>query len=184
MTLPGTAYNAERERQIARWKEARARMAGKLVNYDPPSELAAPVIAPEPEPEAAKPFVAPSVREEATDIYRREIEEAAAGLAATFACLQMNIPTPTIRPSGAAVLKEVAYRHGFVPRDLTGPSRVASVVEARHLAMWEVHQRCRHLSIAQIGRLFGNRDHTTALFAIRKIERRHEAVAMGLCNVA
>ncbi len=58
---------------------------------------------------------------------------------------------------------------------IIGGGRRKKNIEVRHLLMWEVHERFG-LSFPAIGRLFGGRDHTTCLYAIRKIEaQRGEA---------
>jgi len=52
---------------------------------------------------------------------------------------------------------------------LIGPSRLRSIAHARQYAMW----RCRKetdASLKQIGLCFGDKDHTTVLHAIKKIE--------------
>jgi hypothetical protein len=50
-----------------------------------------------------------------------------------------------------------------------GKCRQKSLVEVRHLSMW-LARRCRGLSFPEIGRNFGNRDHTTAMSAVRKMD--------------
>ncbi len=52
---------------------------------------------------------------------------------------------------------------------IVGSDRRKKTAAIRHLLMWEVHDLFR-LSFPAIGRLFGGRDHTTCLYAIRKIE--------------
>lgn len=49
--------------------------------------------------------------------------------------------------------------------DIIGPSRKRIFVGPRQLLMCEVHERYPELSLTQIGRRFGNRDHTTVLHA-------------------
>lgn len=55
--------------------------------------------------------------------------------------------------------------------DLIGPSRQRHLITPRHLVMLETHNRYPHLSLPQLGRVFGGRDHTSLLSAIRKMER-------------
>lgn len=52
---------------------------------------------------------------------------------------------------------------------MIGLGRRREIVGKRQLIMWEIHREFG-LSFPQIGRLFGGRDHTTALHAYRKIE--------------
>jgi chromosomal replication initiator protein len=57
--------------------------------------------------------------------------------------------------------------------DLMSPSREARVVQARHLAMWLVrkHWSDPPMSYPSIARAFGRKDHTTAIHAVRKMEK-------------
>lgn len=73
----------------------------------------------------------------------------------------------------AEIIAAVAARHGLTPAQLTGPQRVAPVVAARHEAMAEAHATGRW-TMGQIGRAFGDRDHTTIAHAVRKIRRARQ----------
>ncbi|MEX2107969.1 MAG: chromosomal replication initiator protein DnaA [Solirubrobacterales bacterium] len=53
--------------------------------------------------------------------------------------------------------------------DLTGPSRAAGPVKARHVAIF-LTRELTDLSLPQIGRLFGGRDHSTVLNSLRRAE--------------
>lgn len=67
------------------------------------------------------------------------------------------------------VIDVVAAYHGMRPKDLTGPSRQRQVTRARQIAIW----LCRHhlqMSLPELGRAFGGRDHTTALASVQKID--------------
>ena len=52
--------------------------------------------------------------------------------------------------------------------DLYGSSRSQSVATARQIAMYLCRERT-NLSLPKIGQLFGNRDHTTVMYAYKKI---------------
>jgi len=71
------------------------------------------------------------------------------------------------------VLASVAAQHGVTRSELSGASRLARVVCARQHAMWELRQHT-DLSLAQIGRLLGNRDHTTIIHGVRRHAERLE----------
>lgn len=58
---------------------------------------------------------------------------------------------------------------GVTVEDLKGSHRSRYLVKARHMAMYEVYMQRRDLSYPAIGRWFGNRDHTTALHAVKKV---------------
>lgn len=64
----------------------------------------------------------------------------------------------------------VAKRLGPSPDELRSGRRHASLVRARHLAMY-LSKQLTHLSLSEIGQFFGNRDHSTVLHAIRKVEQ-------------
>lgn len=63
----------------------------------------------------------------------------------------------------------IARRHGLTRADLTGPSRLRTIVRVRMLAMAVLARRFPDMSLKQIGRHFGGRDHTTVLHALRKM---------------
>lgn len=71
-------------------------------------------------------------------------------------------------PRWRAVQLAVAREFGVTRDDLVGPSRVAGTVLARHVAMTIVHKTLR-VSLAQTGRLFGRRDHTTVFSGIQNV---------------
>ena len=61
-------------------------------------------------------------------------------------------------------------------RGIIGRSQCHPIVKVRQELMWELREKFG-LSFPAIGRLFGGRDHTTVLFAVRKVEaiKRGEA---------
>jgi chromosomal replication initiator protein len=69
----------------------------------------------------------------------------------------------------ARVIDVVAAYYGLRPKDLTGPSRQRQVTRARQIAMYLVRHELRH-SLPEIGRSFGDRDHTTVLASVNKID--------------
>jgi len=72
-------------------------------------------------------------------------------------------------------IKDRCRELGVTYRLMIGSDRRKKTCDLRHVLMWEVHRRF-DLSFPAIGRLFGGRDHTTCLYAIRKIEaQRGEA---------
>ena len=72
-----------------------------------------------------------------------------------------EIPAPLI-------LEETARYFGLGIDDLTGKSRSRPIATARHVAMYLVRE-CTGMSLIKIGELF-DRDHTTALHGIQKID--------------
>lgn len=68
----------------------------------------------------------------------------------------------------ADVLAVVADRFAVSPDELTGPSRVARIASARHVAAWLL--RDSGYSYPEIGRALGGRDHTTAMASVRRVD--------------
>ena len=66
------------------------------------------------------------------------------------------------------IMEYVALKHRMTIQDLVGPFRNARMIRARFEAMWCIRQTGRY-SLPEIGRAF-NRDHTTVLNAIRKVD--------------
>ncbi|MDE8442622.1 helix-turn-helix domain-containing protein, partial [Klebsiella pneumoniae] len=66
------------------------------------------------------------------------------------------------------ILSTVAQYYGVTVDDLRGSSRAQQYAIARHVAMY----LCRDLtdlSLPKIASIFGNRDHSTVLYANKKI---------------
>lgn len=73
------------------------------------------------------------------------------------------------------ITMEVLKDHpGVKFSDLIGPSRRDQFVIARHEAMYAIWNELR-ISFPSIGLFFGGRDHTTVLYAVKKIERMKHA---------
>src|SRR4051812_34274776 len=106
-----------------------------------------PGVAPESEPEPEPPD---------------ELTAAFAGLGDALTAVILT-PHPCTR-----IINETGLEHGIAREEMIGQGRTHHIVRIRQLAMW----RCRQagVSLPTIGRYFGNRDHTTALHAVRKIE--------------
>lgn len=68
------------------------------------------------------------------------------------------------------VLEATAEVFDFTIEHITGGSRRRPLVDARQIAMY-VTRNMTDLSFPEIGRAFGDRDHTTVIHAVRKIER-------------
>lgn len=75
---------------------------------------------------------------------------------------------------GLAVAMAVADAYGLSWEEITGPGRTFRVAHPRQHAFWALRQLCPHLSLPQIGMMFG-KDHTTVLYGIRKHEERRSA---------
>ena len=71
------------------------------------------------------------------------------------------------------IIEVVAAQHSLSPEDLTGARRSRDIAAPRQIAMY----LCREmtgLSTTDIGRAFGNRDHTTVMHGCEKVTMRME----------
>ena len=75
----------------------------------------------------------------------------------------------TGEPSPDSIREAVARRLGLDPAQLAGASRTPAMVRGRHIAMY-LCRELTSLSLPRIGACF-DRDHSTVLHAIRKLER-------------
>ncbi|PVG84121.1 chromosomal replication initiator protein DnaA [Nocardioides gansuensis] len=75
---------------------------------------------------------------------------------------------PEITP--ALIIAQTAAYFGVSIDDLTGPSRGRHLVMARQIGMY-LCRELTDLSLPKIGAQFGNRDHTTVMYADRKINQ-------------
>jgi chromosomal replication initiator protein len=80
---------------------------------------------------------------------------------------------PRYRPSRPTSVEEiqqrVAERFGISRAELVGSSRAATPLRARQVAIF-LTRDLTDLSLPQIGRLYGGRDHTTVLNSLRRVE--------------
>ena len=76
---------------------------------------------------------------------------------------------PTVEPELRSIAKHVCKYFKVRLTDLRGPARQQRIVRSRGVAML-LARRLTGNSLEQIGRYFGNRDHTTVLHACRKTE--------------
>ena len=83
------------------------------------------------------------------------------------------------------VISQVAKVFDFKVKEVTGTSRKAPLIRARHIAMYLLRKDLQ-LPLMKIGEAFSNRDHTTVMHATDKIERlftnnqelRHEVMSI------
>jgi chromosomal replication initiator protein len=66
------------------------------------------------------------------------------------------------------IISEVSKYYLISPEDLFGSSRQQAVAQARQIAMYLIREQT-NLSLPKIGQLFGNRDHTTVMYANKKV---------------
>lgn len=73
--------------------------------------------------------------------------------------------------SAERIQRQVAEFYGARPTDMTSKRRNQSAVRPRQAAIY-LCRKLTNMSLPEIGRCFGGRNHTTALHACREIERR------------
>lgn len=102
--------------------------------------------------------------------YARLVEAPTIDLAIVDKALAALTPTSPLQPpSPETVIRTVAQFFNVPPHALAGKGRSKLLADARHIAMYLLREQCQ-LSLKDIGRLCGNRDHSTVIHALTKIE--------------
>lgn len=80
---------------------------------------------------------------------------------------------PRTRTAAATSAEEIQQRvaegYGISRAELVGSSRAATPLRARQVAIY-LTRELTDLSLPQIGRLYGGRDHSTVLNSLRRVE--------------
>ena len=135
---------------------------------------------------ARQPYV--NVRELEGSLNRLLAYSRLTGQAATLDLAHNAIKAPDTHaqrraPKPDTVVDAVCSYYDVSPQAIRGQTRSKRVTTARHVAMYLL----RHDSyepLAQIGRLLGDRDHSTVLYACRKIEREASAIDQTKLDLA
>jgi chromosomal replication initiator protein len=94
-----------------------------------------------------------------------------------FVRAELSASMPRVSETGVDdIQREVCHHFKLTERELCSKDRHKSVAFARHIAMYLCKQRLKS-SYPELGRAFGNRDHTTVMSAVRKIEALRETDA-------
>lgn len=83
------------------------------------------------------------------------------------------LPETSPATTPAEILKAVAAHYGLKPAELRARTKRETIVFPRQVAMYVLKESIG-LSLPEIGRLFGDKHHTTALHSIRKITAKRE----------
>lgn len=103
------------------------------------------------------------------------VAELVVNLPTTIGQVERRKRRPGARAHGACsdvtfeIIRMVAATGGLTVKDLVGCRARRDVSWVRQVAYYEVHKQRPNLSIAEIGRIF-NRDHTTVIYGIVKVE--------------
>ena len=79
------------------------------------------------------------------------------------------VPDKNKKPTPARILKEVSQFYNIPVADIKGNERSKSIVRARQVAVYLIRQ-ITSLSLKEIGRYLGRKDHSTILYTYRKID--------------
>jgi chromosomal replication initiator protein len=93
---------------------------------------------------------------------------------------QFRSPVEASQPTVERIVRRVSDHFRVEPRQLQSARRHRELLLARQVSMYLARQLTR-LSLEQIGKYFGGRDHTTVLHACRKVEEamRSDALLSG-----
>lgn len=78
-------------------------------------------------------------------------------------------------PAIAEIQRLIAQHHGFTLDELRGPRRMKPLSRARQVAVFCVWALKPSVSLPEIGRRTGNRDHSTIWHAVRKLSAEYKA---------
>ena len=84
--------------------------------------------------------------------------------------LDLGQGAPAGGVSAQSIVDVVLDHYEMEAKDLLSAKKVRTIVHARQVGMYLARQ-LTPLSLTQIGSLFGGRDHTTVLYALRRIEK-------------
>lgn len=77
------------------------------------------------------------------------------------------------------IIEYVAKYYKVSKKEILGKGRQKDVVLARHIAIYLIRSQI-NISLEQIGKIFGNRDHSTIINAIKKIDKEAETPETSL----
>jgi chromosomal replication initiator protein len=117
-------------------------------------------------------IVRSNVRELEGTLIRLAAKASLLGKPIDLAFARTEVAATTARPNEASVediQRVVCHHFKLRSTDLLSKDRHKSIAFARHVAMYLCKQRLK-CSFPELGRAFGNRDHTTVISAVRKVE--------------
>ena len=63
----------------------------------------------------------------------------------------------------------VSQRYGVTVEDLKSKKRTDTIAKARHIAMYLIKDILEEISLTEIGKIFGDRDHATVIASLKKV---------------
>ena len=100
------------------------------------------------------------------------ITEQPLSLALAESCVR-GIPVRHTQVSAEEIMALITTEFAITARELIGKSRTQTVSMPRQIAMFLLREHTES-SLEDVGRIFGNRDHTTVLYAVNKIRERSQ----------
>jgi len=68
------------------------------------------------------------------------------------------------------IIQEVSNLYGVTPEDIRSKKRSQQISSARKVAIYLVHE-ITQMTLASIGEEFGNRDHSTIVYAVKYVDK-------------
>lgn len=168
---PRANYTFSQRQDIERRKE-------RLAKIKAAAHSETPVAAPDPSPVLeVKPPVA-----EPVDAWARR-QELLHQPTVWFSIESEIEPVDPARPKIEEIQRVVAEHYCVTRLDLISSRRHAKIVRPRQVAMY-LAKTLTLRSLPEIGRKFGHRDHSTVLWAVRKIERLQRTDSVLADNIA
>ena len=93
-------------------------------------------------------------------------------LALAESCLR-GMPIRRTQVTSEEVMSLITNEFAITARELIGKSRTQSVSLPRQISMYLLREHTES-SLEDIGKIFGNRDHTTVIYAVNKIRERSQ----------
>jgi chromosomal replication initiator protein len=84
------------------------------------------------------------------------------------------LPAPAMRTDAARVFEVVTESYACTVSELCTKDRHKCIAEARIVTYWLLRQATR-FSFPEIGRVVGNRDHTTVMHGVKACDRRRDS---------
>lgn len=169
--LPERTGIVESARALARRFAARhpsqaSRILGERAPYMPPPLGKDAILVRPPEKQQAV-DMSPELEAEIVALVTRKINEMIATERLRMEILSRPLDT-RIRPKAVDIVNIVARVRDIHPEDLTGWRRARRLAWPRQVAALLIRQCLPMLSYSQIGRVLGNRDHTTIMHALKR----------------
>jgi len=90
-------------------------------------------------------------------------------------CDEHGLKSEIIRKDPEEILDLCCDFFKITKKEIISKSRFRSLVYPRHLSMYLLHSdRNLYLTLSQIGKIFGGRDHSTVIHAIRLMNQEFE----------